>query len=92
LSRAHIILAAAVREGWGLIVTEANAMGTLAIGYNVPGLRDSIRHGETGITIIEKTPQRWRSRQFRCLEILIVIPDVVEMHLNSQGNSAGIIL
>jgi glycosyltransferase involved in cell wall biosynthesis len=56
LSRAHIILVPAVREGWGQIVTEANAMGTPAIGYDVPGLRDSIRHGETGITIIEKTP------------------------------------
>ena len=56
LSRAHVILVPAVREGWGLIVTEANAMGTPAIGYNVPGLRDSIRHLETGITIMEKTP------------------------------------
>jgi glycosyltransferase involved in cell wall biosynthesis len=56
LSRAHIILVPAVREGWGLVVTEANAMGTPAIGYDVPGLRDSIRHGETGITIMEKTP------------------------------------
>jgi glycosyltransferase involved in cell wall biosynthesis len=45
-----------VREGWGQVVTEANAMGTPAIGYDVPGLRDSIRHGETGITIMERTP------------------------------------
>jgi glycosyltransferase involved in cell wall biosynthesis len=57
LSRAHIILVPAVREGWGLIVTEANAMGTPAIGYNVHGIRDSIRHGETGITVTEKSPQ-----------------------------------
>ena len=56
LSRAHIILVPGVREGWGLIVTEANAMGTPAIGYDVHGLRDSIRNGETGITISEKTP------------------------------------
>jgi glycosyltransferase involved in cell wall biosynthesis len=56
LSRAHIILVPAVREGWGLIVTEANAMGTPAIGYDVHGLRDSIRNGETGLTILEKTP------------------------------------
>src|ERR687892_173452 len=56
LSRAHIVLVPAVREGWGLIVTEANAMGTPAIGYDVPGLRDSIRHRETGITVMEKTP------------------------------------
>jgi glycosyltransferase involved in cell wall biosynthesis len=57
LSRAHIILVPAVREGWGLVVTEANAMGTPAIGYDVPGLRDSIRHGETGINVIEKSPE-----------------------------------
>jgi glycosyltransferase involved in cell wall biosynthesis len=56
LSRAHIILVPAVREGWGLVVTEANAMGTPAIGYDVHGLRDSIRHGETGITVREKSP------------------------------------
>lgn len=56
LGRAHVILVPAVREGWGLVVTEANAMGTPAIGYDVPGLRDSIRHGETGMTIMEKTP------------------------------------
>src|SRR5919107_3651321 len=57
LSRAHIILVPAVREGWGLVVTEANAMGTPAIGYDVPGLRDSIRHGETGITIKGGSPE-----------------------------------
>jgi glycosyltransferase involved in cell wall biosynthesis len=56
LSRAHIILVPAVREGWGLVVTEANAMGTPAIGYDVHGLRDSIRDGETGIIIKEKSP------------------------------------
>jgi glycosyltransferase involved in cell wall biosynthesis len=56
LSRAHIILVPAVREGWGLVVTEANAMGTPAIGYDVSGLRDSIRHGETGVNVIEKSP------------------------------------
>src|SRR3712207_6222469 len=55
LSRAHVILVPAVREGWGLIVTEANAMGTPAIGYDVPGLRDSILHGETGITVDRKS-------------------------------------
>jgi glycosyltransferase involved in cell wall biosynthesis len=57
LSRAHLILVPAVREGWGLVVTEANAMGTPAIGYDVHGLRDSIRHGETGISIKEKSPE-----------------------------------
>ena len=56
LSRAHIILVSAVRKGCGLVVTEANAMGTPAIGYDVSGLRDSLRYGETRINVIEKSP------------------------------------
>lgn len=57
MSRAHVLLVPYVREGWGLVVTEANACGTPAIGYNVPGLKDSIRHGETGLLTTENTPE-----------------------------------
>ncbi|MDP9305364.1 MAG: glycosyltransferase family 4 protein [Thermoproteota archaeon] len=56
LSKAHLILVPAVREGWGLVVTESNAMGTPAVAYNVPGLRDSVKHGETGILVKENSP------------------------------------
>ena len=42
LGRAHALVATSVREGWGLVVTEAAASGTVSIGYDVPGLRDSI--------------------------------------------------
>ena len=56
LSRAHAILVPGVREGWGLVVTEANAMGTPAVGYDVHGLRDSIRDGETGL-LCEPDPE-----------------------------------
>ena len=31
-----------MREGWGLIVSEAAALGTPAITYDVAGLRDSV--------------------------------------------------
>ncbi|MEI7636283.1 MAG: glycosyltransferase family 4 protein [Syntrophus sp. (in: bacteria)] len=51
MQRAHLFLMPAVREGWGLVVTEANACGTPAIGYDVPGLRDSIRDGQTGCLV-----------------------------------------
>jgi glycosyltransferase involved in cell wall biosynthesis len=43
LSRAHFLVAASVREGWGLVVTEAAEVGTPSIAYSVPGLVDSIR-------------------------------------------------
>ena len=36
-------------EGWGLTVIEANACGTPVIASDVPGLRDAIKDGETGI-------------------------------------------
>jgi len=48
LSSSHLMLFPAVREGWGLTVLEANACGTPVIGYDVPGLRDSIRDGVNG--------------------------------------------
>jgi len=35
-------------EGWGLTVLEANGVGTPAVAFDVPGLRDSIRDGVTG--------------------------------------------
>jgi glycosyltransferase involved in cell wall biosynthesis len=58
LSRAHLVLVPAVREGWGLVVTEANAMGTPVIAYNVPGLRDSVINKTTGILVADNTPNR----------------------------------
>ena len=37
------------KEGWGLTVIEANACGTTVIASNVPGLRDAVKDGETGL-------------------------------------------
>jgi glycosyltransferase involved in cell wall biosynthesis len=48
LRRAHVLIVPSVREGFGINVIEAASVGTPAVGYNVPGLRDSIRHCETG--------------------------------------------
>ena len=35
-------------EGWGLAVVEAAAHGVPTVCRDVPGLRDSVRHGDTG--------------------------------------------
>jgi glycosyltransferase involved in cell wall biosynthesis/O-antigen/teichoic acid export membrane protein len=48
MARAHCLLVPSVREGWGLVVIEANSVGTPAVAYDVPGLRDSVRDGLTG--------------------------------------------
>ncbi|MEW6035111.1 MAG: glycosyltransferase family 4 protein [Candidatus Micrarchaeota archaeon] len=51
MSKAHLMLFPAVREGWGLVVLECNACSTPVIGYDVPGLRDSIRDGINGALV-----------------------------------------
>lgn len=56
MRRSHIITFTSIREGWCLVVTEAASQGTPAVGYNVHGLRDSIRHQETGL-ITDPTPE-----------------------------------
>ncbi|HXI83741.1 MAG TPA: glycosyltransferase family 4 protein [Verrucomicrobiae bacterium] len=38
-------------EGWGLGVIEAAACGTPTVASNSPGLRESVRDGETGILV-----------------------------------------
>ena len=56
MARAHCLLVTSVREGWGMVITEANSVGTPAIGYDVPGVRDAIRHGETGLLAAAANP------------------------------------
>jgi glycosyltransferase involved in cell wall biosynthesis len=56
LSSCDVLVMASVREGWGLVVTEANSIGIPAIGYPVHGLRDSIQHGITGLVSTAQNP------------------------------------
>lgn len=39
------------KEGWGITVVEAAACGTPSLASDSPGLRDSVRHGETGYLV-----------------------------------------
>lgn len=57
LAESHVLLHPSVREGWGLNVIEANAMGTPAVVYPVGGLVDSTVDGETGCVSPAETPE-----------------------------------
>ena len=57
MQRAHLVCVASVKEGWGLVVTEANSQGTPAVAYDIDGFRDSIRHGETGLLTEKNDPE-----------------------------------
>jgi glycosyltransferase involved in cell wall biosynthesis/O-antigen/teichoic acid export membrane protein len=56
MARAHCLLVPSVREGWGLVITEANGVGTPAVGYDAPGIRDAIRPGRTGTLVAAGDP------------------------------------
>lgn len=49
LSEAWVLLHAAMLEGWGLVVMEAAAARTPAVGFDVKGVSESVVHGETGL-------------------------------------------
>ena len=51
LSAAWLLLHPASIEGWGIVVAEAAVRGTPAIGFSVPGLRDSVVPNETGLLV-----------------------------------------
>src|SRR5260370_30061312 len=64
MAAAHVLLMTSVREGWGLVVSEANACGTPAIVYDVPGLRDSVIHDQTGL-IVQPSPSAMADAMIR---------------------------
>jgi glycosyltransferase involved in cell wall biosynthesis len=66
LARADVLMVTSVREGWGLVVTEAGRMGTPAVGYDVGGLRDSIRAQRTGV-LVDQSP---RAMADACVDLL----------------------
>lgn len=53
MKKAHLLLHASIKEGWGLVVIEAASQATPSVVYNVSGLKDSVKNGITGIVLDE---------------------------------------
>jgi glycosyltransferase involved in cell wall biosynthesis len=51
LRAAWAMVFTSAKEGWGITNLEAAACGTPVIASDSPGLRDSVRHGETGYLV-----------------------------------------
>jgi glycosyltransferase involved in cell wall biosynthesis len=51
LAEARVCVCPSEKEGWGLTVMESNAVGTPVVATDADGLRDSVRHGETGYLV-----------------------------------------
>lgn len=51
LSRSWVHALTSPKEGWGITSIEASACGTPTVASNSPGLRETVRHGETGLLV-----------------------------------------
>jgi glycosyltransferase involved in cell wall biosynthesis len=49
LRKSHLLVYPSLKEGWGLTNIEANACGTPVLAARVPGLRDSVDEGVSGL-------------------------------------------
>jgi len=68
------------KEGWGITVVEAAACGTPSLASDSPGLRDSVRHGETGYLVTHGDVDGLAARMLE----LAANPALVE-RLGAQG-------
>lgn len=57
LARAHLLIHPSLREGFGLTIPEAGYVGTPAVAYNSPGLRDIVKNGKNGILALENSSE-----------------------------------
>ena len=51
LSRSWVHALTSPREGWGIASIEASACGTPTVASDSPGLRETVRDGETGVLV-----------------------------------------
>jgi glycosyltransferase involved in cell wall biosynthesis len=51
LRRSWALVLASPKEGWGITNLEAAACGTPVVASNSPGIRESVRHGDTGYLV-----------------------------------------
>lgn len=57
MRKAHVLLHASIKEGWGLVVLEAASQGTPSVVYKVNGLVDSVKDDKTGIIVKDNKPE-----------------------------------
>lgn len=55
MGKSHLLLVTSIKEGWGLVVTEAASQGTPSVVYDVDGLRDSVHSPDKYLLSAENT-------------------------------------
>ena len=72
LDKGWVFVMPSMKEGWGITIVEAAACGTPSVGFNVAGVRDSIKNGTTGL--LSEDEQDFREK----VQILIDNPKLRE--------------
>jgi glycosyltransferase involved in cell wall biosynthesis len=68
LADARVCVCPSEKEGWGLTVIEANALGVPVVATDADGLRDSVRDGETGFLVEDANVAQFAERIGRLLD------------------------
>lgn len=66
MQKAWVFLMPSVKEGWGITIIEAAMSGTPCVGFDVPGVRDSIVNGKTGY--LAESPRDYYKKTLDLLE------------------------
>ncbi len=77
-----ILLLPTKREGFGLVAAEANALEIPVVGYDIPGLRDAVVNGETGILV----PFSNQIKLYEAVEMYYNLPNLLVQH-GKQGRA-----
>lgn len=67
-SKAVALLFPSIREGWGLIISEAASVGTPSIVYNAPGSVDAVNKGRAGFLSETNDVKGIADKMLVCLE------------------------
>jgi glycosyltransferase involved in cell wall biosynthesis len=68
MGQSWLMVGCSSMEGWGMTVIEGAACGTPFVAYNVPGYRDSVRDGETGMLVEDEDVHGLASGMLRILQ------------------------
>ena len=68
IGESWLMVGCSLLEGWGMTAVEGAACGTPFVAYNVPGFRDFIRNGETGILVEDGYVGAFASAMLKILE------------------------
>lgn len=72
MAKSWVLLVPSSREGWGMIVPEANSVGTPVIGYNVPGLRDSLKTYSKMNILVNNSPEAIAKELMKMKKSLVI--------------------